>query len=58
MTPAEIESIEDKCKQLVEYLKSDDAHEDGMDKYEHRVFEAALVAVCGPRVWDLYDVFG
>jgi len=35
----------------IEYMGSEDYHEDGASDYEHSVFEAAIEAVYGPDVW-------
>lgn len=36
------------------YLRSDDYHEDRTEDYEYSVFEAAVEAFYGNRVWEDY----
>lgn len=39
----------------IEFMRSDDFHEDQMDKYENKIFEAAVEDVMGKEIWDEID---
>jgi hypothetical protein len=52
MTDEQIAAIREACAAFMDFLRSEDYTEDGLDDYESDIFEAALEAVYGPRVWD------
>lgn len=47
-----IEKVLEACKEYIDFLDSEDYHEDDVDNYEHDFFEKALEAVCGEDVFD------
>jgi hypothetical protein len=40
------------AQEYVEYISSEDYHEDGLSDYENQIFESAMEAVFGPKIWD------
>lgn len=40
------------CEEYIEYISSEEYHEDGLDNFEHTIFEKALVSVYGEKVFD------
>lgn len=44
------QGLRDLCQQYIDYLTSDEYHEDS--DYDHYIFEKALEAVFGINVWD------
>jgi hypothetical protein len=48
----DIESIKATLKEYIDYLGSDEYHEDSTDNYEHAIFEATVQAFYGPKVWN------
>jgi len=40
------------AQEYVEYIDSEDYHEDGLSDYENQIFETAMEAVFGPKIWD------
>lgn len=39
-------------QEYIDFVGSDDFHEDVDDDYENEIFETALEAVYGPNVWN------
>lgn len=48
----DINALIEACKEYIEWLDSDDYHEDRSSDYENEIFEQALFAVYGPKVFD------
>lgn len=46
------------CQDYLDYIDSPEYHEDGVDDYEHAIFEAALQAVFGRDVFDFVNWIG
>ena len=44
------ETIE-RCEEYMEFMRSDEYHEDGIDAYKDAIFEAAIEQVFGPKIW-------
>lgn len=42
------------CQEYIDFIDSvgEDYSEDGLDDFEHRIFETAVTAVYGREVWD------
>jgi hypothetical protein len=49
------EDVIKACEDYIDYLDSDDCHEDRIGKYEYYVFETALTVTYGPDVWKWVD---
>lgn len=49
----DLEAIRAICKLYVEFIDSEDYHED--NDYAHYIFETTLEAVYGKEVWDFIN---
>jgi uncharacterized protein (DUF608 family) len=45
-----VEEIFNRCKEYLEYVKSEDLCDDGIPDYEYRIMEAAVDYFC-PGLW-------
>ena len=36
----------------IEWMRSDDYHEDGLDKYKNNIYEKAVEFIYGKEVWE------
>lgn len=52
MTEEQIAKIRDACEAYMTFLRSSDYSEDALEDYENDIFETALEAVMGTKVWD------
>lgn len=43
------------CDEYMQFILSDEYHEDKLGNYEHAIFEAAMEAAHGPKVWDVIN---
>lgn len=48
----DLEKVLEACKEYIDFLDSEDYHEDGIDNYEHNIFEKSLEAIYGEDVFD------
>lgn len=48
----ENDEIERRCKEYMDFIRSDNFHEDKMNNYENAIFEAAIIQVCGHEIFD------
>jgi hypothetical protein len=39
------------AQEYVEYIDSEEYHEDGLSDYENQIFESAMEAVFGSKIW-------
>jgi len=45
-------SVKDACNDYMQFIRSDEFHEDKIGDYENTIFETALIQVYGPDVFD------
>ncbi len=50
-----MDEIKVACEKYLEWLESDDYHEDGADDYRHTIFEAAMETVFGKDIWERHN---
>lgn len=50
-----MDTIKAACQEYLDWLESDDYHEDGSDDYRHAIFVAAMEAVFGPDIWKRHN---
>jgi len=42
----------DSALEYIEFIDSENYHEDSLDDYKQEIFEIAMEAVFGPKIWD------
>jgi len=47
-----MDEIKAACEEFMEWLESDEYHEDEISDYENAIYEAAMEAVFGKSIWD------
>lgn len=47
-----MEAIREACQAYLDFLESDEYHSDKIDDYENAIFEAAMEAIFGEKIWD------
>ena len=50
----EMREVVESAEELIEFLNSDEYHEDRLGTYESIVFESIMVALYGPELWEWY----
>lgn len=47
-----MEEILEECRDYMDFLKSDDYHEDRLGDYQHAIFEKAMQITLGEDIFD------
>lgn len=47
-----MEKVTKACEDYMEFLRSDEYHEDRIENYRNDIFEAAMDSVYGEEIWD------
>lgn len=50
-----VDKLKQACQEYIEYLKSEERHEDVDGDYENAIFETALESVYGENIWELIN---
>ena len=48
----DIKDLKEKCQNYINFLKSDEYHEDGAEDFETYIFESAMELIFGKDVFD------